>query len=152
MIVIGRNKKQLILSSYYYYSYFKMPNQILVNGQNYNYTENFLILNGDINNTYYNITIIWSEPLITAYKMFYDITNIIKIDLSQFDSSQITKMEFMFGLCTSLREIDLSNFNTSSAKSMRNMFSECYKLESLNLSSFDTSQLESMVELFNNCH
>ena len=44
--------------------------------------------------------------------MFKDLENILKIDLSNFDASQITSMHEMFKGCSSLTSVILSNSNT----------------------------------------
>ena len=43
-------------------------------------------------------------------------SNFIKLDLSNFNTKNITYMSAMFYDCSSLRNIDLSNFNTRNVK------------------------------------
>ncbi len=57
----------------------------------------------------------------------------------------------MFGSCTSLTSLDLSNFNTSNVTNMNGMFGSCTSLTSLDLSNFDTSKVTSMINMFNGC-
>ena len=71
--------------------------------------------------------------------MFRDLSNITYIDLSNFDSSKVTMMNYMFYGCTSLKSLSLSNFITSQVNTMKYMFYKCSSLISLNLSNFDTS-------------
>ena len=42
-------------------------------------------------------------------------------------------MESMFYLCSSLKELNLSNFNTNNVTDMNGMFSGCSSLNELNL-------------------
>ena len=74
-----------------------------------------------------------------------------KIDLSEWDTSDINDMGYMFQGCISLTSLDLSNFKTSIATNMNAMFRECNSLTSLDLSGFDTSNVEYMDDMFFNC-
>ena len=83
--------------------------------------------------------------------MFYDCSNLTSLDLSNFNTSNITDMGDMFSGCTGLTSLYLSNFDTSSVTDMSYMFSNCKALTSLGLSSFDTSNVTSMMSMFFNC-
>ena len=83
--------------------------------------------------------------------MFYNCWNMTQIDLSNFDTSQITDMGRMFQGCISLTALDLSNFNTSNVTNMNAMFEDCYNLKELDLSSFDTSKVTGMSSMFMRC-
>ena len=98
-----------------------------------------------------NITLIFNETIKTCYRMFLNLTNITKINLSNFDCSLVTRMNEMFSGCSSLNSIDLSNLNTSSVKIMDNMFDGCLSLTTINVSSFDTSKVTWMNKMFQNC-
>ena len=54
----------------------------------------------------------------------------------------------MFYLCYSLENLDLSNFNTSNVTNMSFMFSSCFELQNLNISNFNTSKVKSMENMF----
>ena len=47
----------------------------------------------------------------------------------------------MFSACKSLTSINLSNFNTQNVTNMSYMFSECKSLTSINLSNFNTQNV-----------
>ena len=87
-------------------------------------------------------------------EMFYSkydeqkIKNILEIDLSNFDTSQVTNMNNMFDGMTNLTTLNLSNFNTSKVTNMRFMFFHASNLTSLNLSNFDTSRVADMQYMF----
>ena len=51
--------------------------------------------------------------------MFYNLENITKIDLSNFNASLVNDMEYMFFGCNSLISLNLNNFNTSLVKYMK---------------------------------
>ena len=83
--------------------------------------------------------------------MFYNCTNLEKLDLSSFDTKNVTDMRGMFYLTSSLQELDLSNFDTSKVTNMRTMFYNCTNLEKLDLSSFNMEQVENTEYMFWNC-
>ena len=87
-------------------------------------------------------------------KMFFSepseqkIRNILKLDLSSFDTSKVTNMGYMFYNISNPTTLDLSNFDTSQVRSMRSMFSAMYNLATLNISHFDTSKVTDMAGMF----
>ena len=81
--------------------------------------------------------------------MFYGCFMVGSLDLSNFDTSEVTDMSYMFFGCGSGFSLDLSNFNTSSVTNMCNMFFGIFV--SLDLSSFDTSNVIDMSFMFNSC-
>ena len=80
--------------------------------------------------------------------MFSGMDKLTSLNLSSFDTSQVTDMSIMFSRMSSLTSLDLSNFNTSQVTNMTNMFSDVSNLTSLNLSSFDTSKVIYMLNMF----
>ena len=78
------------------------------------------------------------------------IENILELDLSNFDTSQVTYMNDMFVNMHNLTSLDLSNFDTSQVTDMGNIFFYASSLTSLNLSSFNTSKVTNMGSMFNN--
>ena len=48
-----------------------------------------------------------------CYTMFYSCDQIIEMDLSHFNSSEVINMGYMFDNCEKLYKIDLSGFDTS---------------------------------------
>ena len=58
----------------------------------------------------------------------------------------------MFDNCNSLISLDLSNFNTQNVTDMYGMFSGCYSLISLDLSNFNTQSVTDMGGMFYNCN
>ena len=75
------------------------------------------------------------------------------LDVSCFNTSNVTDMDFMFNICYKLKSIKgLDKFNTNKVTKMNQMFQECKELEYLDLSIFDTSKVNSMRIMFYNCH
>ena len=87
-------------------------------------------------------------------KMFYSehfelrMKNVLDIDLSNFDTSQVTDMGSMFSDMRSLTTLNLSNFDTSRVTDMSSMFLNVAKPTSLDISNFDTSNVTDMSWMF----
>ena len=60
-------------------------------------------------------------------------------------------MSYMFCGCSSLKELNISNFNTNNVTDMGGMFSECSSLKELNLSNFNTNNVTNMRYMFSGC-
>ena len=80
--------------------------------------------------------------------MFMWFTKMETIDLTGFDTSEVTSMNTMFYMMNSLKNINVSNFNTSKVTDMNSMFDQTGVIEELNLSSFDTSNVTDMKWMF----
>ena len=73
------------------------------------------------------------------------------IDLSGFDTSQVTCMREMFDGCSRLTSLYVSNFDTSNVTSMEYMFYSCSSLTSLDPGNFDTGKVTNMRFMFYDC-
>ena len=81
--------------------------------------------------------------------MFSGLSNIIEIDFSYFDTSEVNNINYLFNDCINLKKITFgNNFQTSLIRSMIDIFYNCYSLTSLDLSNFDTSQVTLMSKFF----
>ena len=80
--------------------------------------------------------------------MFYGMSNLTTLDLSNFNTSQVTDMKYMFTYMFNLTTLDLSSFNTFKVTDMNHMFSATRNLTTLNLSNFDTSKVINMQYMF----
>ena len=89
--------------------------------------------------------------LTSMSSMFNNCRALISVDLSGFDTSNVTGMGRMFYFCTALTSLDLSGFDTSNVTDMNGMFYFCLDLTSLDLSSFDTSNVTDMSNMFSGC-
>ena len=83
----------------------------------------------------------------TSY-MFRYLSSLTSLDLSNFNTSQVTDMQYMFDSMSNLTSLDLSIFDTSNVTNMFCMFSDMSNLTSLNLSNFDTSKVTDMSYMF----
>ena len=94
----------------------------------------------------------WDNSNVTSMSnMFNGCTALTSLDLSNFNTSNVTNMVYMFNGCTKLTSLDVSNFNTSNVTTMANMFTGCTALTSLDVSGFNTSKVTSMGHMFRNC-
>jgi putative uncharacterized protein (fragment) len=80
--------------------------------------------------------------------MFQWFTKMETIDLSGFDTSEVTSMNTMFYTMSSLKNIDVSGFNTTNVTDMYAMFDQTGVIEELNVSNFDTSKVTNMGYMF----
>ena len=87
--------------------------------------------------------------------MFYESTALNTITLGRWDTSKVTNMRAMFGADSGAMALTtisgLEYFNTSNVTTIRGMFMNCEKIKTLNLSSFDTSKVTDMQYLLANC-
>lgn len=81
----------------------------------------------------------------------YQQYGLLNVDLSEFDSSNITNMGSTFDSCFDLETVDLSGLDTSNVTDMSSMFNACMSLTELDLSSFDTSKVTNTFRMFNQC-
>ncbi len=82
---------------------------------------------------------------------FEDCSGITEIDLTAFDTVQVTDMSYMFEGCSGLTSLDVSGFETAQVTNMRGMFKDCIGLTSLDMSGLDISQVTDMENMFYNC-
>jgi hypothetical protein len=80
--------------------------------------------------------------------MFRGMSNLTTLNLSNFDTSQVTNMDSMLASVSNLTTIDLSSFDTSKVTDISAMFYDSSNLTTLNLSNFDTSQVTNMQDMF----
>ena len=154
IMTIKGNGAQKIFSDYFEFLYDNYDSRnykydIYVNDilQNYRDKKVYNLIN-NIN----VVKVIFNYRLLSCKSMFYGLyNNIIKIDLSKFDSSKVTDMSSMFSSCYDLSSLNLSNLNTSKVTNMIGMFYYCKSLTSLDLLSFDTSSVKDMYIMFYCC-
>ena len=143
---IKATKNVTILSDDFFQRY--KPYEIYINDSRYDNITNHYDFNDSGNIT---IKIKWNNTINNTESMFRSCDKIIKIDLSNFNTSLVSNMSRMFYNCSSLISLNLSNFNTSNVKEMIRMFVRCKSLSSLDLSNFDTSQVTDMYSMFYEC-
>ena len=83
--------------------------------------------------------------------MFSRCSSLTSLNLSNFNTKNVTNMVWMFSGCSSLSNINLSKFNTQNVTNMNNMFSWCLSLTNINLSNFNTQNVTNMNAMFYKC-
>ena len=58
--------------------------------------------------------------------MFSGCSLLEELNISNFNTKNVTDMSFMFYGCSSLEELNLSNFNTNNGTNMSSLFYECW--------------------------
>ena len=76
------------------------------------------------------------------YTIKYNFKDLTNINLSNFNTNNVTDMSCMFYECSSLTNINLSNFNTNNATNMSSMFTGCKKLNKNNIIVVDKNILK----------
>ena len=97
----------------------------------------------------------WDTSNVTDMSnMFYNCGNLTSLEgIEEWDTSSVTSMSNMFQNCWSLTSLEgIENWDTSKVTDMANVFRDCKKLTSLDLSSFDTSKATNMTGMFNGCN
>lgn len=94
----------------------------------------------------------WDTTNITSLKFtFGEMKNIESVDLSDWNVSNVTTFYALFDACANLQTIDVSKWNTSSATNMGWMFNN-NDLKTLDVSNFNTSKVTDMFAIFSGCH
>ena len=91
------------------------------------------------------------EKMTSMQNMFANCSGLTNLDVSNFDTSNVTYMGDMFAYCSGLTSLDVSKFDTSNVTYMYGMFEGCSGLTSLDVSNFDTSKVTGMSRMFEGC-
>lgn len=94
----------------------------------------------------------WDTSNINSLRfVFMGMKNLKSVDVADWDVSHVTSFYSMFGDCTNLKTIDVSKWDTSSATGIEWMFSNA-GLTTLDVSNFNTSKVINMFAIFSGCH
>ena len=95
---------------------------------------------------------LWNTKNITnMFGVFYGCSSLTILNLSSWDTSSVTDVIGIFLGCTNLQTLDLSSWDISSVNNMTDMFQGCSSLTTLDLSNFDTSIVNNMSRMFYGC-
>ena len=92
-----------------------------------------------------------SQNVTNMSYIFYKCKSLSKINLSNINTKNVTDMSYMFCRCKSLSDINISNFNTQNVTNMKDMFSWCESLTNINISNFNTQNVTDMYGMFCGC-
>ena len=74
----------------------------------------------------------------TITDMFSGCSALTSLDISKWNTSNVTNMRDMFSGCSALTSLDISKWNTSNVTDMGGMFEKIDSMQSLDISNFDT--------------
>ena len=83
--------------------------------------------------------------------MFYDCSKLTSLDVSKFNTANVTNMSYMFYNCKALTSLDVTHFNTANVTDMYSMFYNCSSLTSLDVTHFNTAKVTDMRYMFSSC-
>ena len=84
-------------------SNFTPPDEIYINGNKQENNNSIQYFSNEEN----NVTLIWKNAITSCKEMFKDCEDIIEMDFSHFDISQVTDMFDMFNNCNKLKSLIL---------------------------------------------
>ncbi len=95
----------------------------------------------------------WNTSNVTnMFTMFSGSEALKELDLSRWDTSNVTNMASMFASTLALTNLDVSSWDTSKVTNMSFMFAAAGALTSLDVSNWDTSSVTNMNSMFNYCY
>ena len=83
--------------------------------------------------------------------MFDGCSALTALDLSNFNTANVTDMGYMFNGCAALASIDVSKLNTERVRFMESMFNGCSALTTLDVTNFATERVRYMDNMFRDC-
>lgn len=100
------------------------------------------------NNTNIHMKVFSTNKLSSGNALFFGYGNIVTLDCSELDTSNVTDMTHMFAQMQGATSIILTGMDTSKVTLMTNMFHSCVKLNNLDFSTFNTSKVTNMSGMF----
>ena len=138
-----------------YHGYF--PDLVYLNGwqlTSYNKNNRYIYIDpSSVSQSTNRITLKWNDgyTIKNLHGIFSVDTNIIEVDMTNFDISSVTDLgDFLYG-CSSVKYIKFPTIRTTSLKDMVSMFYNCSSLVEIDLSYFDTSHVTNMSFAFYGC-
>ena len=83
--------------------------------------------------------------------MFASCSSLTSLDVTHFNTANVTNMSYMFFSCSSLTSLDVTHFNTANVTNMSRMFEYCSSLTSLDVTHFNTAKVTYMGRMFDDC-
>lgn len=91
------------------------------------------------------------EKATSLQGLFAILSNVISLDLSNYNTENIYDMTAMFYGCSSLKQLEINFLNVSKIKYMSSIFEECSSLSKLDLSKWVLTNLKEFKKAFMNC-
>lgn len=96
-----------------------------------------------------DLTMISPKNETSFNSLFYNNTNIVHINASNWDTSNIKSLRFAFGADSNLESVDFADWDVSNVTTFFAMFDGCMKIENIDVSKWDTSSATDMGWMFN---
>ena len=104
------------------------------------------------NNSFIDLTDLDITELDDLSGVFARLNKVEVVDISGWDTSNVTTMEDMFRKCSKLKNIiGIENLDVSKLENANNMFFCCKKLVELDLTNWNTMSLQNASYMFYNC-
>ena len=89
----------------------------------------------------------------TTYRWFYQMMNLQAIEgICNLNTSEVTNMFGMFGVCKKMKILDLSSFNTAKVNNMGGMFWKCSELQTIYVGDgWSTAAVTGSSRMFEDC-
>lgn len=81
-------------------------------------------------------------------QMFFDCNNLKELKLPLWDVSNVVDMSYMFAYCNHLKEAKFQGWDVRNVKDMSFMFGDCNDLQTVEVASWDTSSVKDMRGMF----
>ena len=88
---------------------------------------------------------------VTSLFLAFNNSGLKQINVSNWDTSNVTNMSNTFSRCELLTSIDVSKWNTSKVTNMEGMFVNCNLLASVDVNKWNTSKVTDMASMFSGC-
>ena len=88
---------------------------------------------------------------VTSLFLAFDNSGLKQINVSNWDTSNVTNMSNTFSHCELLASVDVSKWNTSKVTNMEGMFVDCNLLASVDVNKWNTSKVTDMASMFSRC-
>ena len=98
----------------------------------------------------YTIKITFKKPLTNAHSLLAQ-CDYESLDLSNFNSENVTTFESMFNTSVNLKTVNMKNLNTKNVTNMHSMFMGCENLVELDMSSFNVENVTDTSGMFYGC-
>ena len=88
---------------------------------------------------------------VTSLFLAFDNSGLKQINVSNWDTSNVTNMSNTFSHCELLASVDVNKWNTSKVTNMEGMFVDCNLLASVDVNKWNTSKVTDMASMFSSC-